>query len=179
MYIKTDFFTTTKHLSQGKTEMLNFHLSVVQQIAVLALQLGVIIFAAKFCGDLAKKLKMPAVLGELSAGILIGPYVLGGIGIPLHGLEDGLFAVMETVKVAGSGILGAAVFVYFVPILFFFFAFVLCSTGGLPEWAGIVISVAAFMLGAACVYVVNRYIRKDKAMEFNIVSVVEDICLDM
>ena len=88
--------------------MLNFHLSVVQQIAVLALQLGVIIFAAKFCGDLAKKLKMPAVLGELSAGILIGPYVLGGIGIPLHGLEDGLFAVMETVKVAGSGILGAA-----------------------------------------------------------------------
>lgn len=78
-----------------------------------------------------------------------------------------------------TGILGAAVFVYFVPILFFFFAFVLCSTGGLPEWAGIVISVAAFMLGAACVYVVNRYIRKDKAMEFNIVSVVEDICLDM
>lgn len=78
-----------------------------------------------------------------------------------------------------TGVLGAAVFVYFVPILFFFLAFVFCSTGGLPEWAGIVISVAAFMLGAACVYVVNRYIRKDKAMEFNIVSVVEDICLDM
>ncbi len=82
--------------------MLNFHLSVVQQIAVLALQLGVIIFAAKFCGDLAKKFKMPSVLGELSAGILIGPYVLGGIGIPLHGLENGLFAVLETVKIAGA-----------------------------------------------------------------------------
>ncbi len=81
--------------------MLNFHLSVVQQIAILALQLGVIIFAAKFCGDLAKKFKMPSVLGELSAGILIGPYVLGGIGIPLHGLENGLFAIMETVKIAG------------------------------------------------------------------------------
>ncbi len=81
--------------------MLNFHLSVVQQIAVLALQLGVIIFAAKFCGDFAKKLKMPSVLGELCAGIIIGPYVLGGIGIPLHGLEDGLFAISKTVTVEG------------------------------------------------------------------------------
>ncbi len=78
-----------------------------------------------------------------------------------------------------KGILGAAMLVYFVPILFFFFAFLLSSLGGLPEWAGIVISVAAFMLGAAFVYVINRYVRKDKAMEFNIVSVVEDICLDM
>ena len=78
-----------------------------------------------------------------------------------------------------KGILGAAMLVYFVPMLFFFFAFLLSSLGGLPEWAGIVISVAAFMLGAACVYVINRYVRKDKSMEFNIVSVVEDICLDM
>ncbi len=89
--------------------MLNFHLSVVQQIAILALQLGVIIFAAKFCGDLAKKFKMPSVLGELSAGILIGPYVLGGIGIPLHGLENGLFAIMDTVKIAGTDGIGEAV----------------------------------------------------------------------
>lgn len=89
--------------------MLNFHLSVVQQIAILALQLGVIIFAAKFCGDLVKKFKMPAVLGELSAGILIGPYVLGGIGIPLHGLENGLFAIMDTVKIAGTDGIGEAV----------------------------------------------------------------------
>ena len=82
--------------------MLNFHLSVVQQIAILALQLGVIIFAAKFCGDFAKKLKMPSVLGELCAGIIIGPCVLGGAalagkliqwGIPLDAihLENGLF----------------------------------------------------------------------------------------
>ena len=78
-----------------------------------------------------------------------------------------------------KGILGAAMLVYFVPILFFFFAYVLTSLAKLPEWARIVISVAAFMLGAACVYVVNRYIRRDRSMEFNIVSVVEDICLDM
>ena len=90
--------------------MLNFHLSVVQQIAILALQLGVIIFAAKFCGDFAKKLKMPSVLGELCAGIIIGPCVLGGAalagkliqwGIPLDAihLENGLFGFKETVEV--------------------------------------------------------------------------------
>lgn len=78
-----------------------------------------------------------------------------------------------------TGILGAAMFVYLVPILFFFLAFVACSVGKLPETAGIIISVAAFMLGVAFVYVVNRYIRRDKPLEFNIVSVVNDICLDM
>lgn len=92
--------------------MLNFGLNSAQQIAILALQLGVIIFAAKFCGDLAKKFKLPSVLGELSAGILIGPYVLGGIGLPMHGLEHGLFAIQSTVDVvkdaAGAVINGGA-----------------------------------------------------------------------
>ena len=45
---------------QQEIFMLNFELSVVQQIAILAIQLGVIIFAAKFCGDLAKKFPSPA-----------------------------------------------------------------------------------------------------------------------
>lgn len=83
------------------------------------------------------------------------------------------------IESATKGILGAAMLVYMVPILFFFAAYVLSAALKLPETAGIVISVAAFMLGAACVYIVNRYIRRDRDMEFNIVSVVEDICLDM
>ena len=82
--------------------MLNFHLNTVQQLAVLAIQLGVIIFAAKLCGDLAKKFKMPSVLGELAAGIIIGPYVLGGLPLPLHGLEEGLFAFTNTVAIAND-----------------------------------------------------------------------------
>ena len=88
--------------------MLNFHLSVVQQISVLALQIGVIIFAARFCGEFAKKIKCPSVLGELVAGIIIGPYLLGGIGIPLHGLEHGLFGILQEVKVSGATIDGVA-----------------------------------------------------------------------
>ncbi len=66
-------------------------MSIAAQVAFLAIQLGVIIFAARFCGKLAQKLRMPSVLGELVAGIIIGPYLLGSIGFGLHGFEQGLF----------------------------------------------------------------------------------------
>jgi len=59
--------------------------------AAFALQLGIILFAVRFFGRLAKKLGMPQVLGELVAGIIIGPYALGGIGLP--GFPQGIFAM--------------------------------------------------------------------------------------
>lgn len=65
--------------------------SVVQQSAILVIQLGTILFAAKFCGDLFQKIKMPSVLGELLTGVLLGPFLLGGIGLPFHGFEHGFF----------------------------------------------------------------------------------------
>ena len=55
-------------------------LPIAVQIAALAIQIGVILFAARFCGVAAQKMKVPSVLGELIAGIIIGPFVLGGIG---------------------------------------------------------------------------------------------------
>ena len=75
------------------------NLSVAAQISILAIQLGVILFAARFCGMAAAKLRIPSVLGELIAGIIIGPYVLGSISLPLHGFHHGLFPL-----VAGSAI---------------------------------------------------------------------------
>ena len=65
--------------------------TMAAKIAVLVLQIGIILFAARIFGKLAKKLHIPSVLGELVAGIIIGPYMLGGIGIHLHGFESGLF----------------------------------------------------------------------------------------
>ena len=59
--------------------------------AVFALQLGIILFAVRFFGRIAKKLGMPQVLGELLAGIIIGPFALGGIGLP--GFPQGIFAL--------------------------------------------------------------------------------------
>jgi len=64
--------------------------SMAHHMMVLAIQLGIIIFAARLFGSLFKKyLKMPSVLGELFAGIIIGGHLLGGINLP--GFPHGLF----------------------------------------------------------------------------------------
>ena len=65
----------------------NFGLPRVEEMMFLILQLGLIIFAARLGGALASFVRLPSILGELAAGIVIGPWALGGIGI-----GDGLFA---------------------------------------------------------------------------------------
>ncbi len=66
-----------------------------QQIAFLAIQIGIILLVARLFGILFTKIKVPPVMGELMAGILLGPYCLGGIGLPLHGFENGLFPLVK------------------------------------------------------------------------------------
>lgn len=70
---------------------MNENISFAVVIAVLAIQVGVILFAARLCGNLFKKLNIPPVLGELFAGVLIGPYLLGAVPLNIHGLENGMF----------------------------------------------------------------------------------------
>lgn len=65
----------------------NFGLPRVEEMMFLVLQIGVIIFAARVGGAIASCLKLPSILGELAAGIVIGPWALGGLGF-----GDGLFA---------------------------------------------------------------------------------------
>ncbi len=67
--------------------------SITHLMTRLVFQLGIIIFAAKYGGMLVKKIGMPSVLGELLAGIIIGPYLLGAI--PLPGFPHGVFPLME------------------------------------------------------------------------------------
>ncbi len=68
-------------------------MNITELMTELVFQIGVILFAAKLGGMAIKKLKMPSVLGELLVGILIGPYLLGGISLP--GFPHGLFPVSE------------------------------------------------------------------------------------
>lgn len=57
-----------------------------EAVGRLVLQLSAILFAAKVGGEVFERfLKQPAVLGELAAGVLIGPYALGALPLPLVG----------------------------------------------------------------------------------------------
>src|SRR5271166_6097575 len=46
-------------------------------VMVVFLALAALLGSAKFAGELVKKLNQPSVLGEIIAGILLGPTVLG------------------------------------------------------------------------------------------------------
>ena len=39
--------------------------------------LSILLFSAKVFAEIFQRLKMPVVLGELLAGIIVGPYALG------------------------------------------------------------------------------------------------------
>jgi len=47
------------------------------EFGVLLLNLAIILTAAKIGGELVERLGQPAVLGELIAGVLLGPSLLG------------------------------------------------------------------------------------------------------
>jgi Kef-type K+ transport system membrane component KefB/mannitol/fructose-specific phosphotransferase system IIA component (Ntr-type) len=49
------------------------------QLTVMLLSLGLLIGMARLLGELARSLRQPAVLGELLAGVLLGPTVFGSI----------------------------------------------------------------------------------------------------
>jgi Kef-type K+ transport system membrane component KefB/mannitol/fructose-specific phosphotransferase system IIA component (Ntr-type) len=67
--------------------------SLTELMAYLLLELGIILFAGRCFGSMAKRVKIPPVLGEMLAGMVIGPYALGGIRLP--GLPEGVFPLGE------------------------------------------------------------------------------------
>lgn len=62
------------------------------QFVHVIISLAILLFAAKLFAELFHKLKMPVVLGELLAGIIVGPFALGGLilfgGEPLVELDE-------------------------------------------------------------------------------------------
>jgi Kef-type K+ transport system membrane component KefB len=61
--------------------------------------LAILLFAAKIFAELFNKLKLPAVLGELLGGIIVGPFALGSL--PLFD-EKPLVILNETVRQIGE-----------------------------------------------------------------------------
>jgi Kef-type K+ transport system membrane component KefB len=65
----------------------------------IVLSLGVLLFAAKIFAELFARLKLPIVLGELVAGIIVGPFAFGGL--PLFNGEP-IVVLDETLKHIGE-----------------------------------------------------------------------------
>jgi Kef-type K+ transport system membrane component KefB/mannitol/fructose-specific phosphotransferase system IIA component len=75
-------------------------------IIVLFLSLGVLLCVARVLGELAQRLRQPSVLGELIAGVLLGPTVLGGIA---PGLSEFLFPMQGANAIALEAIATLAI----------------------------------------------------------------------
>jgi Kef-type K+ transport system membrane component KefB len=65
----------------------------------IIITLSILLFAAKLFAELFHRIKMPVVLGELLAGIIVGPFALGGIPI-VNG--EPLVVLDETVRHIGE-----------------------------------------------------------------------------
>lgn len=69
--------------------------------------IGILLFAAKIMAELFLRLKLPIVLGELLAGIIVGPFALGGLFI-YNGVS--VVEITEEVKIIGE--IGAIVILF-------------------------------------------------------------------
>jgi Kef-type K+ transport system membrane component KefB/mannitol/fructose-specific phosphotransferase system IIA component (Ntr-type) len=77
-----------------------------QEVTTMFLALAVLLGGAKIAGELAQKVRQPAVLGEIMAGILLGPTLLGRIApnlyarlFPLSGAFPLVLDVVATIGV--------------------------------------------------------------------------------
>ncbi|MFW5743784.1 MAG: cation:proton antiporter [Spirochaetota bacterium] len=77
------------------------------RMTALALQIGIILFAGYIGSRIARRLGIPVILGEIVAGIAIGPFALGSI--PLPGYPEGLFPRVENALAISPELYGFAV----------------------------------------------------------------------
>ena len=68
---------------------------------------GILLFAAKLMAELFLRLKLPIVLGELIAGMIVGPFALGGLQI-----IDGKQLLQINVEIKILGEMGAIVILF-------------------------------------------------------------------
>ncbi len=146
------------------------------EIVVLFLSLGALLGAARILGEIAKSLRQPAVVGEIAAGILLGPTVLGTVApdisaflFPADGacavvmsglttlalvfflLVAGIEVELSTVWRQGAAALGIAAGGTFVPFVFSFLcAWVLPHTFGAAPGADPLVFALVFA-AALCI----------------------------
>jgi len=65
--------------------------SMTHKMMQLVIQIGVVLFAGYIGLKIARRFRFPGILGEVAAGIMIGPFLLGSL--PLPGFSGGLFPI--------------------------------------------------------------------------------------
>lgn len=105
-------------------------------------EIFLIFFAAKATGWVFQKLKQPAVIGELVAGILIGPYAFGWLKLPANGFAEVLAELGVIFLLFSVGLdtqIGS-----------------LKSVGKTAVMVGVSGIVLPFVLGSGLVYLIGR-----------------------
>ncbi len=132
--------------------------AAIDRTNLLVIQIGLIILAAWAGGALFDKIHMPRVLGEVTAGVLIGPHLLGNIPIPFF--AGGLFPSYNGFPISpelyGIAMIASVILLFLVgletdvPLLFKF-----SGTGAIIGISGVVIS---FFAGAFAGALFTRYL---------------------
>ena len=132
--------------------------TMTHRMMLLVIQLGLILFAAKLGNILFEKIRLPGALGELAAGMLMGPFAMGQLGF--HGFPHGLFpppvngAFAISPELYGLGTVAAVVLLFHIGLetdLRLLLRYSLA--GGLVGLGGM---LASFFLGAASVKVFSE-----------------------
>jgi len=76
------------------------------EIVLLLLQVSIMLLSARLLGELARRFHQPMVLGEIIAGVLLGPSVLGMIS---PGIYQGLFPIDGDNSVVLEGLISVSV----------------------------------------------------------------------
>lgn len=112
----------------------------------ILLSVGVLLAVARLLGELAKRYHQPAVLGEILAGVLLGPTVLGAIA---PGVNQWLFPATGPVAVVLDGISLLAVTLFLLVAGMEVDLSAVYRQGRAAAWISLVGMVAPFVLGYA------------------------------
>ncbi|RZA13097.1 MAG: cation:proton antiporter, partial [Proteobacteria bacterium] len=80
---------------------------------LLLVQLALILGAARACGALLQRFGQPPVIGEMAAGLLLGPIAFGAWLPELHGV---LFASSSLPPLSGLANIGVVLFMFIVGV---------------------------------------------------------------
>lgn len=77
-----------------------------EEVVIFLVAISIMLFFARFLGELFNKFKQPAIIGEIIAGILLGPTILGNL---LPEIQGTLFPQTGNVSLVLNGITQLAV----------------------------------------------------------------------